>query len=51
VIEEKCDIAFKIGLTRKQVYLELWMRSAKSTISDYKFLLDTMDYETIKQEI
>lgn len=51
LIEEKCDIAFKIGLSRKQVYLELWMRSAKATISDYKFLLDTMDYETIKQEI
>lgn len=50
-IQEKCDMAFKIGLSKKQVYLELWNRSNKREISDYKFLLDTMDYQTIKQEI
>lgn len=44
-------MAFKIGLSRKQVYLELWNKSNKKQISDYKFLLDTMDYETIKDEI
>lgn len=51
IIQEKCDMAFKIGLSRKQVYLELWNKSNKKQISDYKFLLDTMDYETIKDEI
>lgn len=50
-IQEKCDMAFKIGLSRKQVYLELWNKSNKKQISDYKFLLDTMDYDTIKDEI
>lgn len=48
-IQEKCDMAFKIGLNRRQVYLELWNKSNKKEIQDYKFLLDTMDYETIKQ--
>lgn len=50
-MQEKCDVAFKIGLTRKQVYLKLWKRSSKSSLEDYKFLLDTMDYSTIKEEI
>ena len=44
-------MAFKIGLNRKQVYLQLWNKSNKKEISDYKFLLDTMDYDTIKEEI
>ena len=51
IVQEKCDVAFKIGLTRKQVYLKLWKRSSKSSLEDYKFLLDTMDYSTIKEEI
>ena len=29
-IESKCDIAFKIGLSRKDVFLELWNRSGKT---------------------
>lgn len=41
-------MAFKIGLTKKQVYLELWNKSNKKDIQDFKFLLDTMDYVTIK---
>jgi hypothetical protein len=41
-------MAFKIGLNRKEVFLELWNKSGKSTVDDFKFLLDTLDYETIK---
>lgn len=44
-------MAFKIGLNRKEVFLELWNKSGKSTVDDFKFLLDTLDYETIKHEI
>lgn len=44
-------MAFKIGLSRKQIYLQLWNKSAKKDITDYKFLLDTMDYDTVKAEI
>ena len=28
-LQEKCDMAFKIGLNRKQVYLQLWNKSNK----------------------
>ena len=48
LIEEKCDIAHKIGLSRRDIFLELWNKSGKSEVDDYKFLLDTLDYETIK---
>lgn len=49
LIQEKCDMAFKIGLSRKQVYLQLWNRSNKRSVGDFKFLLDTFDYETIRK--
>lgn len=49
MLHEKCDVAFKIGLNRKQVYLELWNKSNKNEVQDYKFLLSTMDYDTIKK--
>jgi hypothetical protein len=40
-----------MGLTKKQIYLRLWNRSSKSDVADYQFLLDTMDYNTIRSEI
>lgn len=51
VIEDKCDIAFKIGLSRRDVFLELWNKSGKTEVDDFNFLLDTLDYDTIKAEI
>lgn len=41
-------MAFKIGLPRIQIFLQLWNKSNKKTVEDFKFLLDTYDYETIK---
>ena len=41
----------KMGLTRKEIYLRLWNNSTKCDIDDFQFLLDTMDYETVRAEI
>jgi len=41
-------MAMKMGLTRKEIYLRLWNNSAKCDITDFQFLLDTMDYDTVK---
>lgn len=50
-IEERADMAEKMGLERKNIYLRLWNNSGKSELEDYKLLLDTLDYDTIRQEI
>jgi hypothetical protein len=50
-IEEKADIAKKMGMERKDIYLRLWNNSSKTTVEDFKILLDTLDYDTIKAEI
>ena len=50
-IEEKVDMAKKMGMDRKEIYLRLWNNSNKTTVEDFKFLLDTLDYETTKLEI
>lgn len=47
-IEEKADMANKMGLQRKEIYLRLWNNSNKTTVEDFKLLLDTLDYDTIK---
>jgi hypothetical protein len=41
----------KMGLERKDIYLRLWNNSQKTEVEDYKILLDTLDYDTIKAEI
>jgi hypothetical protein len=51
IIEEKVDMARKIGLTRTEIYLELWNKTNKHEIEEFQFLLGTLDYETIKKEI
>jgi hypothetical protein len=50
-IEEKADMAKKMGLKRKDIYLRLWNNSNKTSVEDFKLLLDTLDYDTIKAEI
>jgi hypothetical protein len=44
-------MAKKIGLHTKDIYLELWNRTKKNSLQDYRFLLDTLHYETICKEI
>ncbi len=51
VIEAKCDMARKIGLEEKDIYLEIWNRTSKSSVEDYKFLLAAKDYKTIYNQI
>lgn len=50
-IKEKADMVKKMGLERKDIYLRLWNNSQKTEVEDYKILLDTLDYDTIKLEI
>jgi hypothetical protein len=38
----------KMGLSTREAYLKLWNRSLKQTVGDFKFLLSTDHYETIK---
>lgn len=40
-----------MGLTVKEIYLELWNKSEKTTDEDYWLLLSTKNYETIQNEI
>ena len=51
VLEEKCDMARKMGLSEKDLYLEIWNRSNKNSIEDYQFILATRNYKTIHSEI
>ena len=48
---EKCDIAQKMGMTDKEIYIEIWNRSNQCSGSDYKVLIATKDYQTIKDEV
>ena len=50
-VEEKYEVAKKMGLTEKEIYLEIWSRSSRSTIEDYQYILATRDYKLIKLEI
>lgn len=47
-LEERADMAKKMGMERKEIYLRLWNSSNKSDVEDFKLLLDTLDYEVIK---
>jgi hypothetical protein len=50
-LEEKADMAKKMGMKRKDIYLRLWNNSNKTSVEDFKLLLDTLDYDSIKAEI
>ncbi len=50
-IVERCDMARKMGLSEKQICLNLWEKTKKEDPEEIKFLLDTKDYETISKEI
>lgn len=49
VILDKCDMAEKMGLTTREIYLQLWSRSLQSRKEDYSILIATKDYNTINQ--
>ena len=51
LIQEKCSIAFKFGLSRRDVFLSLWNKSRKNSLPAFRFLLDTMDYPTVRAEV
>lgn len=48
---EKSHIAEKMGLSKRDAFLELWMRSSKSSIIDFQILLSTRDFPTIEGQI
>ena len=41
----------KMGLSGKDIYLQIWNRSNKNSLDDYQYLLATKDYKIIKNEI
>lgn len=48
---EKCDMAEKMGLSIKEIYLELWNRSNQEKQEDFSLLIATKDYNSIKNEV
>jgi hypothetical protein len=40
-----------MGLLQKDVYLKISNKSEKSTVEDFKLLLDTLSYPIIREEI
>ena len=50
-MEFSCDAVGKMGMSRKEAYLRIWRQSKKEHIEEFKFLLDTHDYNTIREEI
>ena len=40
-----------MGLSNKEIFLELWNKTSRSKPEDYRLLLATKDYKTIKKEI
>jgi DNA-binding phage protein len=45
------DIAEKMGLTKKEIFYELWNQSAKNSKQDIDILLETEDYPTISTQV
>jgi hypothetical protein len=45
------DVAEKMGLMKKEIFLELWGQSSKRTKNDFDILLETEDYKTIMAQI
>jgi hypothetical protein len=45
------DVAEKMGLMKKEIFLELWGQSSKRTKNDLDILLETEDYKTIMAQI
>jgi hypothetical protein len=50
-IEECCATVSKMGVSRKEAYLRIWKQSNRESVEEFKLLLDTMDYDTIRNEI
>jgi hypothetical protein len=48
VLSSKYDMAQKMGLSHRDIYLEIWNKSSKSTVDDYNFLLATNHYKTVR---
>jgi hypothetical protein len=48
---EKSNIAEKMGLSKREAFLELWLRSAKSSIVDFQILLSTRHFPTIEAQV
>ena len=44
-------MAEKMGFTTREIYLQLWSRSHQTRKEDFKILVATKDYNTIKEEI
>lgn len=40
-----------MGMNTKEIYMELWNRSGKSSEADFWLLINTQDYESIQAEI
>lgn len=49
--QEIQDVAEKMGLTKKEIFLELWNQSPKKSRADFDILLETEDYHTIIAQI
>ncbi len=45
------DVAEKMGMTKCEVYLELWNQSTRNTMEDFKILMKTEDYKTIITQV
>jgi hypothetical protein len=46
-----CDLVGKMGVSRRDAYLRVWRQSRKEQVEEFKLLLDTLDYATIREEI
>lgn len=46
-----CDLVGKMGVSRKDAYLRVWRQSRKEQVEEFKLLLDTLDYATVREEI
>ena len=50
-VEVACDSVGKMGMTRREAYLRMWSSSKREQLDEFKLLLDTQDYATIRDEI
>lgn len=48
VLLDKCDMAEKMGFTKREIYLQLWSKSLQNRTEDYCILIATKDYRTIQ---
>lgn len=45
------EVAEKMGMTRCEIFLELWQQSKKNRKEDFDILLETEDYRTIISQV